>query len=364
MPGVTLGILCLTLVAFFSVASANFIVESMARADIESLAQTPSHLRLDAANYESISSQSMQSFQIGQDENSDTSNNLIVGNNKFEIMELCELYMGITCERTYAVIISLYMYGTLWAYATVFSNAFSSIFNLGPATYWFCLLLFFTGVIPLSLRELNEQVVVQVALSICRVLMLICMIGTVIAASCQNANAFSNISSSDAGVIEMTYSSNPKKLYILLPIAAYANIFHHSIPSLSQPVKEKSQLSAIFAAASLVCLVGYAAVGISVSMYFGSETLKNSNINWTKYVAWQDSKATSPTYVVVFAEIISKFVVLFPALDVASAFPLNAITLGNNLMSYWYGGARIHEMEESRYNPRLPLQPCFPRCAH
>ncbi len=33
----------------------------------------------------------------------------------------------------------------------------------------------------------------------------------------------------------------------------------------------------------------------------------------------------------VFAKCVKSYVVLFPALDVASAFPLNAITLGNNL---------------------------------
>ena len=39
-----------------------------------------------------------------------------------------------------------------------------------------------------------------------------------------------------------------------------------------------------------------------------------------------------------------RFVVLFPALDVASAFPLNGITLGNNLMSSWHGeNTRIAE---------------------
>jgi hypothetical protein len=39
----------------------------------------------------------------------------------------------------------------------------------------------------------------------------------------------------------------------------------------------------------------------------------------------------------IYARIISFFVVLFPAIDVASAYPLNAYTLGNNLMSYHYG---------------------------
>ena len=44
---------------------------------------------------------------------------------------------------------------------------------------------------------------------------------------------------------------------------------------------------------------------------------------------------------------IAFFVVLFPALDVASAFPLNGITLGNCLMGKYYG-KNIREHSKSR----------------
>jgi len=35
-------------------------------------------------------------------------------------------------------------------------------------------------------------------------------------------------------------------LYVFLPIATYAFIYHHSIPGLSEPVKNKKQLGNIF----------------------------------------------------------------------------------------------------------------------
>jgi hypothetical protein len=41
------------------------------------------------------------------------------------------------------------------------------------------------------------------------------------------------------------------------------------------------------------------------------------------------------------------FVVLFPALDVASAFPLNGITLGNCLMGAYYG-SEVHDVGRDR----------------
>ena len=86
--------------------------------------------------------------------------------------------------------------------------------------------------------------------------------------------------------------------------------------------------------ALLFCVVAYSAVGVTISLYFGSQTLVSSNLNWQYYNGFgkEDGKVSS------LARIVSFFVVLFPAFDVASAFPLNAITLGNNLFSHFQGG--------------------------
>ena len=87
-----------------------------------------------------------------------------------------------------------------------------------------------------------------------------------------------------------------------------------------------------------------------------------------------DSLVGHPPY---YARVISFFVVLFPAVDVASAYPLNAYTLGNalniaqymrfwrgwnkfrdinlkhckgnNMMSYYYGDKMSH-FEKSRFH--------------
>ena len=53
-----------------------------------------------------------------------------------------------------------------------------------------------------------------------------------------------------------------------------------------------------------------------------------------------------------FSFVLASFVVLLPAFDVASAFPLNAITLGNSLMS-WYHGSRIHTLGAEAYRRQL-----------
>lgn len=47
--------------------------------------------------------------------------------------------------------------------------------------------------------------------------------------------------------------------------------------------------------------------------------------------------------------IIKHYMVLFPALNVSSAFPLNGITVGNNLMATYYGDkTHIAEKEKGK----------------
>jgi hypothetical protein len=50
--------------------------------------------------------------------------------------------------------------------------------------------------------------------------------------------------------------------------------------------------------------------------------------------------------VALWARTISAFVLGFPAINVISSFPLNAVALGNNLMAAVYGKA-VHEAEVS-----------------
>jgi hypothetical protein len=150
---------------------------------------------------------------------------------------------------------------------------------------------------------------------------------------------------------------NADSIYLLLPIAAYAMIFHHSIPSFAQSVKEKGKIGTVLGTALLFCCVAYTLVGIVVSGYFGENTLVSSNLDWSQYVGSTTSFSTSlPSDATsMLSHIIRKvallcgtFVVILPAFDVVSAFPLYAITLGNNFMSGYFG-SKIHAREESRY---------------
>jgi hypothetical protein len=233
------------------------------------------------------------------------------------------------------------MYGTLWAYSTVFANAMALNLPIaGDNSYVIYLLVFSAIVLPMSCMELKEQVGFQVVLSFGRVLMVVLMLSTIAHAHFSGTDEDFNL---DAQAVTSKTPSlvDFSGLHHIIPVATFANIFHHSIPALSQPVRDKKQLASIFSTTLLCCFVAYSLIGLCVSLYFGDKTMSSSNLNWIHY----GNNSEGLTYV--FKRAISTYVVLFPALDVASAFPLNAITLGNNLLSTIYG-ASVHLVEHSR----------------
>ena len=309
---------------------------------------------------------------VAYDNNIDNENQLLqISDRKFEVIELCKIFLGKVGARIYTFIITIYLYCALWGYSTVFANSLGArlpLINKSPNdtkvdeySFNIYLLVFAVIVIPASMLDLNEQVFIQVTLSVFRILMLVVMISTIIFASIYGAE--DGITATNDSQIFGPLTPTPEtknsfslftthfnKVYLLLPMAAYATIFHHAIPDLSQPVRNKLELGRIYAVSLLVCFIGYSFLAITVSKYFGNMTLVSSNLNWEYFWGILGSNREIPLY----ARFISSFVVLLPALDVASAFPLNAITMGNNLMAA-YHGSRIHTLGTSEFYRQLML---------
>lgn len=374
--GVFLGLVVLTVFSYFSILAVVFILESMDRAS--TIYQSGQDVELHTTSSRSYLSINESEDRVthnvmvpDRDHNPGNSNNsvgaskrddhsLANGNRRIELTELCQLFLGRNGRNAFSCIISVYMYGTLWAYCTVFSKAFAVQFALTEgehpeegASYYFYLFIFGCLVIPLSLMELSEQIYVQVTLTIFRGVMLVVMLLTTGLAYASHGTEFGSMSNTSGEQHTDTAGSDLfavhfDKLYLFLPIAAYAYIFHHSVPALSEPVEDKRSLSKMFTVALLIAFVGYALLGVCVSLYFGNHVLSSSNLNWRDYEGVRNADGSVPFY----APVIACFVVLFPALDVGSAYPLNAFTLGNNLMSAFYGD-EMHVHEKSRFKLRL-----------
>ena len=385
--GWVLGAMTLLIMTVFSIFSANMLVETMARADAsfrllhgsasqdELCIDNELHSSVEWNGYQSIikkykDDKSKTKFNIGRldgsydeydehidDIDEDDLNSIriskdnrvtgtklcIVGDRKFEIPELCEMFLGVRGRDAYMITIVLYLYGTLWAYSTVFSTALSSYIPFSNSYIWY-LILFSLFVIPISLLDLTEQILVQVSLSFCRIIMIVLMVYTILDAEINQRNDFSNFVH-NYDTTSPTNWFRLSKLHVLLPIAAFANIFHHAIPGLAQPIKDKSKVPEVFKITLLICYVSYTFIGCIISRYFGVNTCVSANLNWKYYEGnVENGDDFNPS---IFVKATVFFIVLFPAIDVSSAFPLNAVTLGDSLMSSFYG-AKVHEIENIR----------------
>ena len=120
---------------------------------------------------------------------------------------------------------------TLWAYTAVFASAGAYAaprFAGGDegANYVIYALLFAALVVPLSCLELDEQVAVQVTMTIARLAMLGLMLGT-----CSQCARDAGLAREGAAAPPPL--ARPRGLSVMVPIMVFAHIYHHSIPGTS-----------------------------------------------------------------------------------------------------------------------------------
>lgn len=102
------------------------------------------------------------------------------------------------------------------------------------------------------------------------------------------------------------------------------------MPGLLAPLgpKNQAQSHAIFGSTLLTTLLFYMALGSICSLYFGPKIASSVNLNWADFT-W--GLAESVSLVPFWAKIMSMVVVIFPALDTLSVYPLISVTLGDNM---------------------------------
>ena len=209
--------------------------------------------------------------------------------------------------------------------------------------------IFAAVVIPMSMLHLSEQAIVQVFLSGCRILMIILMVGTPLAAewfgSGGNVEANSGPvphfgqQTQAAGAPWMDLAGIQK----MFPVVVFSLIFHQAVPGLADEMKDKPKIGLIFGYTFALCGIAYGLLGFVGAWYFGENVHQCSNINWHNYhggtgrfvhgvvpteMAWED--------VSFWSQCIRIFVVIFPAIDVVSAYPIYAYVLGNTLLGLFH----------------------------
>lgn len=270
-----------------------------------------------------------------------------------EVTELAKVVCGDTFRNAYMTVVGLWTLGTLWSFAAVFSASLAAhipvVFLAAPHNkpcninelgdeckpqYLVFLAVFAIIVVPLTLMDMREQVAVQVIMAAGRVVLLVAMGATVVAAWACDGVAFAITAQEDGGPPPLFGTvANFGGLGVLIPISVTAAAFHQAIPSVTRATAKKRQMGSILTSAFIVVGTCYVVFGVLLALYFGHDVEAQATLMWQGYKGCAASADDEPSD---FAKAITLFVLLFPAMDVASAFPLSGIALANNLLGLFY----------------------------
>ena len=145
---------------------------------------------------------------------------------------------------------------------------------------------------------------------------------------------------------ELTAGNSPTPLFqlsgfsVMFTTAIFSQLFQHSVPGLISPLSKehKKMVPTIFKCALFTTSAIYISTGCLCVMYFGGHLQQSVNLNFVDFtwgVGDNDDNEFSTKRMLI--SVVSMIVVLFPALDTLSVFPLIANTLGNNLNSAFPG---------------------------
>ena len=273
----------------------------------------------------------------------------------FEVSELCRIFLGRVGGAVYLVLILIYLFIGQWLTGPVAGTAWSSNLPLNFGTfrqcsqadfngvlhpsdgcwnsYALCILFFAIIVVPLSCLDLKEQEIVQVTLSITRFVVITSIIIYSIVAEVKGYKGHESVDPPpNSTVKEHVLGFKMNGFLATLPVVIYAQMLHVAIPSLVQPINDKRHLGRLFWLIFATTSVIYGVLGVTAAVYLKYSVNEQCTLNWA------DTTSSGHSMLL---RVYSYFVVIFPSLDVLSAYPLGAIIMANMVEYLFTGNPRV-----------------------
>jgi len=278
----------------------------------------------------------------------------LLGQGRIEMPQLVHIFLGESGSRAYVGLVIIYIYAAMWAYCVLVASTLSTALPLtGNETegklysYWLYLVSFGLMTTFFSTRDLTGPFMssLNIAFTYGRMAMVLAVTVT-LSHGLWRAYFDDNDDASGGnygflgggggptglgsdladGVYEPSAPAplwRPEGLPTMLPTTIYSLIFHYSIPTLAEPMRDKKMVGSAFSMSVLVTVVAYWLISVAAGAYFGGDTMPAVSLNWASY---RPAGAFAP-----FGAVVRNFVVFFPALSLVSSYPLLAITLSNNM---------------------------------
>lgn len=256
-----------------------------------------------------------------------------------EVTQLCNRFLGPLGSRLYQLSLLGLMYGGLLGYSQVFVNSFlTQVASIGGVqiTSLHAAGVFAAIVIPLSCSDLTEQIHVQLLMAVVRfVALLIMIVSASYAMFADPYDSGMHLSPAEAASVVPPYVSDYRLVDlsgfgVMFSTGVFSQLFQHSVPGLLAPLGTANQAKshAIFGSTLLTTMLFYIGLGSVCSLYFGPKISSSVNLNWADFTWGLASSASALPF---WARAMSAIVVVFPALDTISVYPLISVTLGDNM---------------------------------
>jgi hypothetical protein len=258
---------------------------------------------------------------------------------KYELSLLTKIFLGKSGSFFFSLTTLVSMYGAMWAFCTIFANAFADMFALGDTQdggYKLYTAMFMVVVVPLACTSIADQLWIQLSFVTARFVMVIFMVGTVAAAYGADEPHFG----SQVGPVKDAPLAKPSSIIQVSMTCVFASLFQCSVPTIADEARSKTGLTQVFGVASALSYVSNLLLGILFASFFGQDQPDSSNLNWVNYHG-----GTGEADPAAWATVISGFIVLSAAISVVPIYSLMALPTAGVLMGAVYGD-RVHEVEK------------------
>ena len=264
------------------------------------------------------------------------------------------IFFGRAGKIASIIFVSFFSYGSLWAYTSVFSSSVTMImwkyplasfgecsndmaewglFDKCHSTYLVGIVVFAIIVVPLSLIGVSEQAILQNILTCWRffcfgLMALTCIIHIIYTSINGEYNPIPD------GTSVGKWLFNFAGFGTLFSSCSVALSCHQNLPDCMTPTQPKKHLKKILITGISISSFIYVVIGFSSMLCFGSNTKTPVTHNWLSFsgCAGGFGKCENGKEAEWYGIIIQWLILLFPAVNLASEFPLVCATLSSNLM--------------------------------
>lgn len=270
---------------------------------------------------------------------------LDISDRRMDLTSMVRLLFGDTTSRVYIGGFCLVFSGVLISYCSVFASSFASTISIAgyetcsvyTSFEWECrwkysvYLAVFVGLeLILTLTSFEEQRWLQSAMACLRYISILIIIVT-----CFNA-VYTDLSISGK-TLKDEYPNAITLNYIVpaILISQFSFIYHPQLPCIAQSMQDrKGVINKIIWLCSATCFLVYCSIGLLLPAAV-NEVPSLCTIAYHEYSGGYpfDERPW-------WAAFISYIIVLFPAIDVVTTFPILAISLSHNIYTIKYGSSQ------------------------